>query len=563
MKKLLLLISFFLWGVVGEVWSADYHISEKGNDDNVGSEEFPWRTISKANASLKPGDSVLIMNGNYNQQIRPLTSGLQDKYITYKPYPGHLPIISNVSADDRTAIILDEVSYIIVEGLTISGQQMWPNSNLNHWVKLYNSNYNIFKNNIFKYANGWHGFKLDGTSHHNQVLENRMDALGTIDDGTTKHVKTGDILIIKSAAKYNLVANNEMSRGGHNILRVDGSYNVISGNLFDNDWGGGLGYRSVVLTSSSSSAGRNLFEKNLIVNASGSKSSPDSGGIMYSSSMKVEGSNQIVRNNFLVQSIQEGIKSEARDGIPYVLNNRIYNNVFYGNGGPAWRTTFYTAGTSIDGNIFKNNIVYNHRQQPQNNNYDVGIGVAISKSGSQINGNQIVSNSFFKNTSGDTMFYIEGIGRKSLSWFEQNYPSNISGNYQLSPEFILSNPINPDDFKLKLGSNLIDKGSFLTKTQDSGTGTVVAVVDSNYFTNGFNIIEGDLIQVGNNSEAKILKVDYSNNKITLDSTISWSIGDGVSLRYAGSAPDIGAYEYGVDTSLSLPTPPNIIKLIQL
>jgi hypothetical protein len=48
-------------------------------------------------------------------------------------------------------------------------------------------------------------------------------------------------------------------------------------------------------------------------------------------------------------------------------------------------------------------------------------------------------------------------------------------------------------------------------------------------------------------------IDYDNNKITIDQSISCNDGDGVSLVYYNSAPDIGAYEYngtvGTDENL--------------
>jgi len=43
---------------------------------------------------------------------------------------------------------------------------------------------------------------------------------------------------------------------------------------------------------------------------------------------------------------------------------------------------------------------------------------------------------------------------------------------------------------------------------------------------------------------RITNVDYDNNKITVERSISWNKGDGVSLPYSGSHPDIGAYEFG-------------------
>ena len=55
---------------------------------------------------------------------------------------------------------------------------------------------------------------------------------------------------------------------------------------------------------------------------------------------------------------------------------------------------------------------------------------------------------------------------------------------------------------------------------------------------------GDIIQLeGQTKRAKIINVDYSTNTITVDESLTWTKGQGVSLAYSGNKPDIGAYEY--------------------
>jgi hypothetical protein len=62
---------------------------------------------------------------------------------------------------------------------------------------------------------------------------------------------------------------------------------------------------------------------------------------------------------------------------------------------------------------------------------------------------------------------------------------------------------------------------------------------------GWGIIEGDFIQLGGQTQrVRITNVDYSSNTITVHQSLSWTNAQGVSLAYEGSAPDLGAYEYG-------------------
>ena len=91
MKKLYLIIIFF--GVLGlcfplSIFAKDYYIDlEKGNDENDGKFEGPWKTLEKANNILNAGDTVYIRAGKYSfQSINPKNSGKINNYITYSNY---------------------------------------------------------------------------------------------------------------------------------------------------------------------------------------------------------------------------------------------------------------------------------------------------------------------------------------------------------------------------------------------------------------------------------------------------------------------------------------------
>jgi len=62
---------------------------------------------------------------------------------------------------------------------------------------------------------------------------------------------------------------------------------------------------------------------------------------------------------------------------------------------------------------------------------------------------------------------------------------------------------------------------------------------------GIDGVEGDEIQiVGTSQKARIVGVNYTSNTISLGVTLTWTQGQGIALVYVGSAPDIGAHEYG-------------------
>ena len=63
------------------------------------------------------------------------------------------------------------------------------------------------------------------------------------------------------------------------------------------------------------------------------------------------------------------------------------------------------------------------------------------------------------------------------------------------------------------------------------------------FDHGIDALQrSDLQLEGQSSAVTITDVDYATNTITVDTPLSWETGTGVSLPYAGSAPDQGAYE---------------------
>jgi hypothetical protein len=67
----------------------EYHVSEKGSDQNPGSAQRPFRTISAAAQVAEPGDVITVHAGTYRERINPPRGGLSDeKRITYQAAPG-------------------------------------------------------------------------------------------------------------------------------------------------------------------------------------------------------------------------------------------------------------------------------------------------------------------------------------------------------------------------------------------------------------------------------------------------------------------------------------------
>ena len=71
-----------------------YYVSTKGNDENCGSADFPYRTINKAASVAVSGDTVRVYGGVYREWVDPKNGGLNDgARITYEAVEGETPVI--------------------------------------------------------------------------------------------------------------------------------------------------------------------------------------------------------------------------------------------------------------------------------------------------------------------------------------------------------------------------------------------------------------------------------------------------------------------------------------
>ncbi|TAG76590.1 MAG: hypothetical protein EAZ24_08565 [Burkholderiales bacterium] len=94
-----------------------------GSDVNLGTEAAPFATLKAAHDVSLPGDTVLVRNGRYEQTgiegvVHISRSGLPGAFITYKPWPGHKPVLSAATAWN---VLLVTASYIRIEGFEVVG----------------------------------------------------------------------------------------------------------------------------------------------------------------------------------------------------------------------------------------------------------------------------------------------------------------------------------------------------------------------------------------------------------------------------------------------------------
>src|SRR4030043_6498 len=482
--------------------SATYYVDRDSlggscSDTNAGTSlTAPLCTIRQANNMVRAGDTVLIRAGTYSENsgrsaiIDPRSSGSAGNYITYKNYNNEKVVLTGVY---QPIAFYSGNDYIWVEGIEVDGSLTSPNV-VDICVAIL-SNYNVVKNCILHHTktsgDALRGVWLRGPVHHNQIIGNYIHHCG---HEVQVEEQLGDGIVSTDDSSLNLIEGNKIDYFGHGALDLWGQKNIVRNNEFIGSWGGACGINNVMNTPAS----RTVFENNIMRNVVGhGVANMPQGGVGMTAK------HVIFRKNLIYEIAGSGI---MLGGWYTVIAgyDKIYNNVVF------------RAGK--DG-------------APE---FDYAVEFTDFSPNGRILGVTLVNNVFHDN-------YQDGI-----SWREQANPASqfVRKNWWQAdgdPRFVSENNYN---FNLQADSSAIDNGEWLTNTASAGSGTIIPVIDAGFFMDGFGIVDGDIIQLqGQTITARITNVDYVNNRITVDNTLSWTTGLGVSQPYSGSAPDIGAFEY--------------------
>lgn len=508
-------------------WAATYFVDKSiGNDANSGTISKPWKTIKKANSTLKAGDTVYLRGGTYSgEQIAPANDGTASKKISYAIYHDEIVTIRDIG----TGIDLNNRKHIGVAG---SPTKKLFVTNCDHNFTMNNAHHNelayldLGKMRNFKSFKGaWAG----AGSTYNWIHHCNVYKFGYYSSSQDY----GDMFYIGASPalgnSYNLIEENHIYHGGHIPLKVTGKWNVIRNNYLHNEeWypydRPKYGNRAAAIIDYHDDHinGWNLIEGNRFAFTGIPSDANFSAGIQHTNH------DSIIRKNMFYACKGPGLKIETIRTASNADDNYIYNNVFFYNGIGGVAEKYQTAiwlRANVSGNVswnfdhtvIKNNIFY---KNPKN----------IKTSGTVTN--TIAENNWLI---GDPKF-IDAVPSKTVDPFNSDYP-----NFKLQ-----------ERRDGKEGSPCIDAGGFLTKTVSAGNGNKIKVEDAHYFMDGWGIIEGDVIQLkGQTQTARIINVDYNSNTLTIDKALEWSANQGLSLSYSGKSPDIGAFESGADNSISL------------
>ena len=121
-----------------------YYVSPDGSDSNPGTLEKPFLSIQKAATVMVTGDTVFIRAGTYRETVRPASSGTAHEPITFEAFKDEVVIVSGADRIDKTswvahrsAVYRTPLLWTLGEGrdqVFVDGRMMiearWPNTSL-------------------------------------------------------------------------------------------------------------------------------------------------------------------------------------------------------------------------------------------------------------------------------------------------------------------------------------------------------------------------------------------------------------------------------------------------
>ena len=496
-------------------------------------------TLDEINKQVSPGSIVLLESGTYTTPIAPASSGTEDKPIIYKPANGASPLFKNVSP----AISMKNKSFVKIEGVKFL--------DCPQFMSIESSSHITIENCDFENGEAWESCRLKKMGDYFHFKNNSL--------------KNGTDLLTIQGGSFHLIEGNTFNKASHTCLVFMGVHNsVIRNNRLINpiqklleifatrsrEWSGPFRKSEHILIEN------NLFGPNGHGEIYQGKEPPASWGTQFA------GVKCILRNNIFagcgggMDFTGYGEIGGDGDSPEAVFNNsnRIYNNTIYSNGqkgrygsGPGILLS-HNEHTEFFDNIFINNILYANRIfKDAHTQEDVpSVQIAFRSPANPAETRFYYNNIMARSGRDSTVFWLKRENKGyTLNAYEATFPNFGGNNIQADPLFVNAEPdltsLNRNEYELHRRSPCVDAGGFLTHAVGEGVGSAINVDDPYFFSDGFGVVEGDIIRVGA-EEVQVTTVDYSNKQLILSKPIQWTDKAPLSLTYKGSAPDIGAIE---------------------
>ncbi|MEM9527935.1 MAG: right-handed parallel beta-helix repeat-containing protein [Bacteroidota bacterium] len=134
-------LSFFLFFscLFSQLGAVEYHVAKTGDDNNAGTVEAPFLTISKAASLAQAGDVVFIHEGTYEESLRPANSGSAGNPIIFKSFERDKVVLTAMQALSGFSLDAGDIYKVSVDwdlgqenfvmnGATAMDLARWPNN---------------------------------------------------------------------------------------------------------------------------------------------------------------------------------------------------------------------------------------------------------------------------------------------------------------------------------------------------------------------------------------------------------------------------------------------------
>lgn len=568
MKKLI------VWGMMvlmflgkGRVYAATYFVSPSGSDSNTGTESAPWKTIQKSANTMVAGDTVKIHAGVYNEQVKPANSGTASQYITYANYGDGEVIIDGQGGARSNCIEVTGKGYLQFLNLHLRNAGY---SDLNSGFTAFAGSHHLILDGLITEKSRF-GIMLKGNKTSSETQANTVSYV-TIKNSTVRnnaaygifvYYKVTDTVIGPNNIIYNENSTNGVPNDDQYGIDIDTDYpgdpangarriTVIGNEVYGNRIQGIRPWNAQYLlikdnyTHHNGATGIQVEDGCQYVIVEGNRSENNAQGYEYETGIWVDSTvHGIVQNNRLKGNQIGLMVTDSKDVL--VRNNFIYENNRAYSGSNIMGTVLSTGTTTVT--LVHNSLWRNGVSDSRGNlsycSKTVVDGLLknniFSESAGENDGwiNCAVTSDYntFYNTKTLSMYY--GGGNKSWSAYVS---ASGQDNHSKTVDPLFAGA-NSGNFTLQSNSPAINSGDYLARTTAAGSGTEVAVTSTRYFTDGYGLVAGDMIRVGVNT-VRVTAVNEGGKTITVDRSISWNNGDGVSYDFSGSMPDMGASEYG-------------------
>ena len=349
-----------------------YYVSKTGSNLNNGSEGQPFLTITHAATIVKPGDTVIVLPGVYDEHINTTIDGTADAWITFRAHPNHMArdIMEQHGFDNREqyGVVVRggdcgfdiRSSYIWIEGFFVTSTHASKNEkeSCDVPIRARNSNHPDF------------GGKPKGQPHHHIEIRNNVVYNGSESGITCQSV---DYLFVRNNIVYQNSSNGAWEGSGISIGHTaegddcnsvpDGDTQawrfIVEGNICYGNSNYDVGRRK-----------RKEFPLDLPrlqwTTGFHANGSTDGNGIIIDFARFAYTSRTLVRNNITYNNGARGICVTASYNVA-VVNNTMYDNAWDPN--QAFHLNQYDDwgpfNAPCHGTICANNIIYS-KNPPRN-----------------------------------------------------------------------------------------------------------------------------------------------------------------------------------------------------